>query len=168
MALDFILGLLQNNPLAEYGFVGLFVNGMLSSIIPIPTEVTTSALILSGYSKLLIFVVLSIGSIVGGFIEYYVGYGGDTVFHRLVGKVKRIDKHLRHKRSHSLLERYGWLIIFVCPWIPVLGDVVPLVAGAKKYDIKRFAMAMSAGKAVKVAAIVWLGAALLPLIFGPT
>jgi membrane protein YqaA with SNARE-associated domain len=34
----------------------------------------------------------------------------------------------------------------VSPWIPVLGDIIPLIAGAKRYEIKKFMIAIAAGK----------------------
>lgn len=162
---DFVAGLMHSNVFAQYGLLGLFVNALFSSVIPIPTEVTTSALILSGESLVLIYAALGIGSIIGGFMIYYIGYGGDNLFHKIFKKVlgKSHKKHM--DRSHSMLERYGWAIIFVSPWIPFLSDIIPLIAGAKKYDVKKFAVAMSVGKAVKVAAIVFLGSWILPLIF---
>jgi membrane protein YqaA with SNARE-associated domain len=52
--------------------------------------------------------------------------------------------------------KYGWLAIFLCSWVPVLGDVIPIVAGAKKYDFWKFALAMAVGKAIKVVAIVYI------------
>jgi len=66
-----------NNPyLVKLGLIGLFINSLLSSVIPIPTELTTSGLLLEGQSKIAIFVILVTGSILGGFIAYYLGYGG--------------------------------------------------------------------------------------------
>jgi membrane protein DedA with SNARE-associated domain len=38
----------------------------------------------------------------------------------------------------------------------VVSDIVPILAGAKKYDFKKFAISMSAGKTVKVFAIVYI------------
>lgn len=37
-----------------------------------------------------------------------------------------------------------------------MGDVIPIVAGTKKYDIQKFAIAMSVRKALKVLAIVYI------------
>jgi membrane protein YqaA with SNARE-associated domain len=60
-------------------------------------------------------------------------------------------------RYRQLLERYGWAIIFVAPWIPVLGDIIPAIAGAKRYDVKKFMIAISAGKTVRAVATIFLG-----------
>jgi membrane protein YqaA with SNARE-associated domain len=43
------------------------------------------------------------------------------------------------------------------PWIPVLGDIIPLIAGAKRYDFKKFMIAIAAGKTVRAVAMIFLG-----------
>lgn len=133
--------------------VGLFLNGLLSSVVPIPTELTTIALLAGGESKLMVFIVLTTSCIIGGFVAYYLGRTGKTIFRRLHKKPKKQDE----EKSHGLLAKYGWVAIFFCSWIPVLGDVIPIVAGTKKYDIRKFAVAMSVGKAIKILAIVYAG-----------
>ena len=137
----------------KYGLLGLFLNGMLSSFIPIPTELTTAALLASGENEIRIFVALTVGSIIGGFIAYYIGYTGYNLSYR-IRKITRIDDQ-RNQRSYALLAKYGWLIIFISPWIPVGGDVIPIIAGIKKYDLNKFIVAMVLGKTIKAVAIVY-------------
>jgi membrane protein DedA with SNARE-associated domain len=85
-------------------------------------------------------------------MAYYVGRTGKTIFARL-----HKEPNPGHKEaSQGLLVKYGWVAIFLCSWVPVLGDIIPIVAGAKKYDLRKFALAMSAGKAVKVVAIIYI------------
>ena len=152
---------LHNPIFVKYGLVGLFLNGFLSSVVPIPTEVATSAVLASGEPKLNVFIVLSIASVAGGFLAYYIGHGGSKLLHHFHKKPKEKDS----ESGHKFLTKYGWIGIFFCSWIPVLGDVVPIVAGAKKYDFTKFAIAMSAGKTVKVAAIVYVSALIVPRLF---
>jgi membrane protein YqaA with SNARE-associated domain len=65
----------MNNPyFVKLGLIGLFVNSLLSSVIPNPTELTTSGLLLEGQSKIAIFIILVSGSILSAFIAYYIGY----------------------------------------------------------------------------------------------
>ena len=137
----------------KYGLLGLFLNGMLSSFIPIPTELTTATLLAAKENETRIFVVLTVGSIIGGFIAYYIGYTGVHLSHRLK-KITRFDDK-RSERGYALLARYGWLLIFISPWIPVGGDVIPIIAGIKKYDLNKFIVAMVLGKAIKALAIVY-------------
>jgi membrane protein YqaA with SNARE-associated domain len=137
----------------KYGLLGLFFNGMLSSFIPIPTELTTAALLAARENEMRIFITLTIGSIIGGFIAYYLGYTGYNLSHR-IRKITRLDDR-RSQRSYALLAKYGWLLIFISPWIPVGGDVIPIIAGIKKYDLTRFTVAMVLGKTIKAVAIVY-------------
>lgn len=145
----------------KYGSIGLFLNGVLSSIIPIPTEFTISGLLLAGESKINVFAILAISSIIGGFIGYYIGFSGNKILKWLHRKPSR--KH--EDRSTLLLEKYGWIIIFFSPWIPILGDFIPIIAGGKRYDLKKFSIAIVSGKTVKALAIVFFSSWILPLLF---
>jgi membrane protein YqaA with SNARE-associated domain len=146
----------------EYGLIGLFLNGLFSSIIPIPTELTATALLLAGESKVIVFVVLTVSSVTGGFIAYYIGFGGNTFFRMLHKKPTTKSE----QRGYELLTKYGWVAIFFCSWIPILGDVIPIVAGAKRYDFGKFALSMSIGKMIKDFAIVYLLAIFTARFFG--
>src|SRR5436309_5634762 len=94
----------------KYGLLGLFLNGVVSSFIPIPTELTTAALLATGENEMRIFIALVIGSIIGGFIAYYLGYTGNDLSHR-IRKMTKVD-HESTQRSYALLAKYGWLLIF--------------------------------------------------------
>ena len=161
----------------KYGLLGLFVNGILSSVIPIPTELTISALLASGQNQLNVFIVLTIGSVIGGLLAYYLGYTGKKLslqirksrtskshFHNGDKNITYQDRE-KEKRSTVLLDRYGWIIIFLSPWIPIFGDVIPIVAGVKKYDFKKFVIIMSIGKTVKAVAIVYFLAIIVSTVF---
>jgi membrane protein YqaA with SNARE-associated domain len=158
----FIDAILNNPIFVKYGLVGLFLNGFLSSVIPIPTELATSAVLAYGEPKLNVFVVLSVSSVAGGFLAYYIGRGGSRLLNHFHKKPKEKDVD----SGYRFLTKYGWIGIFFCSWIPVLGDVIPIVAGAKKYNFTKFALAMSTGKTVKVAAIVYISALIIPKLFG--
>ena len=158
---DLLNPIVHNPFFVQYGLLGLFLNGLFSSVVPIPTELTTTALLLAGVDRTSIFIVLAVGSISGGFVAYVLGRSGNMLFRFLKPK----SKQSAEDRSYRLLKKYGWVAIFVSPWIPILGDVVPIIAGTKKYDFVKFAIAMSSGKAVKVLAIVYFSSILVPLIF---
>ena len=135
----------------KYGLLGLFFNGMFSSFIPIPTELTISALLLGGANPADVFLVLTTSSIIGGYIAYYLGYNG-----RLLKKIRKTPEKKYEQKSVSIMTKYGWsTIIFFSPWIPIVGDVVSIVAGTKKYNIVKYTIAMTTGKVVKAVAVVF-------------
>ncbi|HKC78636.1 MAG TPA: VTT domain-containing protein [Nitrosopumilaceae archaeon] len=148
---DIINAIIHDTLFIKYGLLGLFFNGMFSSFIPIPTEVTISALLLGGVNPVDVFLVLTISSIIGGYIAYYIGYNG-----RLLRKLRKTPEKYQQK-SMSMMSKYGWItIIFFSPWIPIIGDVISIVAGTKKYSIIKYTIAMTTGKTVKAIAIVFL------------
>ena len=145
--------LLHNTIFTKYGLLGLFFNGMFSSFIPIPTEITISALLLSRANVFDVFLVLVVGSTIGGYIAYYIGYNG-----RLLKKLGKTPEEKYEQKSINIMTKYGWFtIIFLSPWIPILGDVVSIIAGTKRYNIVKYSIAMTTGKTVKAVAIVFFG-----------
>jgi membrane protein YqaA with SNARE-associated domain len=151
MLSSFINSIIHDALFIKYGLVGLFFNGMFSSFIPIPTELTISALLLGGAAPIDVFLVLTSSSIIGGYIAYYLGYNG-----RLLKKIRKTPEKKYEQKSVNIMAKYGWAtIIFFSPWIPIVGDVVSIVAGAKKYNIIRYTIAMIAGKTVKAIAVVF-------------
>ena len=150
---DILSSMLHDTLFIKYGLLGLFFNGMFSSFIPIPTELTITALLLGGINPLDVFLVLTVGSIIGGYIAYYLGYNG-----RLLKRLRKTPEKKYEQRSINIMTKYGWFtIIFFSPWIPILGDVVSIIAGTKRYNIIRYSIAMTAGKTVKAVAIVFFG-----------
>jgi membrane protein YqaA with SNARE-associated domain len=98
-------------------------------------------------------VVLVISSIVGGYIAYYIGYNG-----RLLRKLRKTPEKKYEQKSISIMTKYGWsTIIFISPWIPIIGDIVSIIAGTKRYSIIKYTIAMATGKTVKAVAIVFFG-----------
>ena len=150
---EFINSVLRDAIFIKYGLWGLFFNGMFSSFIPIPTELTVSALLLGRIKPLDVFLVLTISSIIGGYIAYYLGYNG-----RLLRKLRKTPEKKYEQKSINIMTKYGWAtIIFFSPWIPIIGDVVSIIAGTKRYNILKYTIAMTTGKTVKSIAIVFFG-----------
>lgn len=167
--LTFVQGLLHSSIFVKYGLVGLFVNGVLSSTaIPLPVELTVSALLTAGYDKLPIFVVLTIASTLGSIGGYWLGRSGNKLFQFLKWKVKeKTEKEKQQEdRGSSLLTKYGWIAIVGSAWIPIIGDFIPIVAGTKKYDFRKFVIALSIGKVTKVLAIVYFSSIIIGRLFG--
>ena len=82
-----IQDILSNNYFQEYGVIGLFLNSLLSATaIPIPTEILTSALLIGGENILLVGLALIIGSVIGGVLNYFIGFGGNKLFKKIKRK----------------------------------------------------------------------------------
>jgi membrane protein YqaA with SNARE-associated domain len=131
---EFLNGIIHSAVFIKYGLAGLFANGVFSAtILPIPTEIATSALLSSGHGKLPVFMVLATSTTVGGFLGYYIGRSGNKLFQFLKGKPNKRDEDY----GDSILRKYGWIAIFGSSWIPIVGDVVPIIAGTKNMICER-------------------------------
>lgn len=159
----FIL-IIHNTFFIHYGLAGLFANGALSPLVPIPTEIAVSALILAGQQPLIvIFIVLMIGSFVGDFLAYFIGYGGNRTLLKIHRKVKASANE--NRRHQLLLSKYGGIVIFFSPWMPFIGNAIVILAGSRRFNIKIFSISIASGQVVKAFVTVYLLSFILPYLF---
>lgn len=159
-----IADILQNPIFVNYGLAGLFVNGFLASTaIPIPLGITVVALLTAGQDPFIVFVVLAVSTYLGGFVGYILGRSGNKLFNFLKGSPKKDEEN----KIDNILRKYGWIAIVGSAWVPVVGDFIPIVAGTKKWDISKFAIALSIGKTSRALAITYFSSFLIGGIFRP-
>ena len=149
-----IQDILSNGAFQDYGILGLFLNSLLSATaIPLPTEILTSALLVGGEGEYLVIIALVTGSTIGGTINYFIGFGGNKLFKKF--KKKQNEKDVKDQnKSHKILDKFGWMAVFFASWIPVLGDIILISAGAKKMKLTKFLLFMVSGKIVKSVIVV--------------
>lgn len=148
--------ILANNTFQEYGIIGLFLNSLLAATaLPLPTEILTSALLIGGENIFLVASTLITGSVIGGILNYSIGFGGSKLFKKIERK-SNIEEPIvkQEKKHHKLLNRFGWGAIFFAAWIPVVGDLMLISAGVKKMKFKKFLIVMISGKIVKTCIVV--------------
>ena len=144
--------ILANNIFQEYGVIGLFLNSLLAATaLPLPTEILTSALLIGGENIFLVAIALITGSIIGGLLNYFIGFGGSELFKKIGRKSnvkKPVEKHIekQDKKHNKLLNRtksgnklreYG------------VGAQILIDLGIKKMKFKKFLIVMISGKIVK-------------------
>jgi len=146
--------ILSNNVFQDYGVIGLFFNSLLSATaIPFPTEILTSALLIGGENAFLVGFALGVGSIIGGILNYFIGFGGNKLVNKF--RKKKNGNGVKHeKKVNKLLDKFGWGAVFFASWIPVIGDFILISAGAKKMKFSKFMAFMVTGKMVKTIAVV--------------
>ena len=146
--------ILSNNVFQDYGVIGLFFNSLLSATaIPFPTEILTSALLIGGENAFLVGFALGVGSIIGGILNYFIGFGGNKLVNKF--RKKKDGNDVKHeKKGNKLLDKFGWGAVFFASWIPVIGDFILISAGAKKMKFSKFMAFMVTGKMVKTIAVV--------------
>ena len=153
MLVDFLRPILENPFFVKYGLVGLFLNAIFAAVIPFPIVVTSTALLLDGQNEMMVFFIMSAGSVIGGVFTYYIGYDGGK-FYKILRKTHR-EEH--HQKSFAWINKYGWGIIFVLSLVPILTEVVTVIAGVKKYNFKKFVISMSIARIASAFAAVYFG-----------
>lgn len=139
----------------EYALLELFAVSALSSVLPIPTEPTIVLLLKAHVNVAPMLAVVFVGSVIGASVGYALGKYG-------VRKIIPFHNPEREKRTREWFTRYGAVLLFISPWIPFFGDLVPIVAGVEEYRVSRFISVISIAKFVKVAAIIYILSFLTP------
>lgn len=73
---------------------------------------------------------------------------------------KKILHGERWLKSQHYIERYGSPVLFFT-WLPIIGDILPLVAGALNFHRVRVYSWLILGKAVRYGVVVWATLSLL-------
>jgi len=155
--IDFLKPILENPFFVKYGLLGLFLNSVFASFIPFPIAVTSTALLLEGQNPIMVFIVMATGSAGGGILTYLVGYDGQKIYRFL----RKIQRGKDYDKSFDWLNRYGWIIIFALSLVPILTEIVTIIAGVKKYDFKKFVISMCVARTASSFASVYFGSMFL-------
>ncbi len=151
-------------PQVSIWHINLFIAALLSaSIIPLPSEpailfslkaLATERLATDpssvAFVPIEIFVIAVVGGILGSVSNYYIGYKG---IHNWLAK--RDPK--AEKKAENLINKYGFSVLLLAPWIPFAGDPLLIVAGALEMNFFRFFVWALVARMVKVAAFLYLG-----------
>ena len=136
--------------LQNLGYFGVFITNLLGSatiILPIPSFVTTVA---AGtfLSPFLTGIFSALGSTIGELTGYYAGVGGEE----FVKKDKNIQK------VESWMDKYGLWVVFVLAAVPnPLFDIAGIISGASGIPVRKYLIAVFAGKLIKFLFLAYLG-----------
>jgi membrane protein YqaA with SNARE-associated domain len=135
--------------LKSYGYAGLFlinVIGAASILLPSPAAASVfgGGALLEDFLGVPAFIwvglVAGLGEAVGEFSGYAAGYGG-----RLI-----IQERPAYARIHDWMQKRGFITMFLMSTIPNPAfDIAGLAAGAVQMPLRRFFVAVLAGKIIK-------------------
>ena len=124
----------------SYGAVAgavLLASGGLVVPVPALAITCTTATFLNPAA---IAIIAGLAGTIGELTGYFLGYSGSGVFER---------RRFYH-RVEGWMRRRGWLLLFVISAIPnPLFDVAGIAAGALRYPLWRYLVAVGLGKQVK-------------------
>ena len=129
--------------LTTWGYVGVFLISLIGSstiILPLPAAafVFGAGAVLN---PLILGIVAGIGAALGELVGYALGWGG-----RKIGE-KRLKEQL--DKARSMFEKYGgFFVLIVFAATPLPDDIVGILGGILKYEIKKFFLAVLIGKTI--------------------
>ena len=137
--------------LESLGLFGFFLAALLAaSVLMFPMEALVPVMVTQGYSSLGIIVAGTLGGYVGSLVNYYVAFRGEEWWRT------RNPTRTRHlERMHVAFERWGSPLL-VLSWLPVLGEVLTLVAGVAKVRLAVFTFWTVLGRALRMLGLVYL------------
>ena len=135
----------------DYGLLGLFLAAMLAaSVLPFPVEAVVPLLVANGHSTAGIVVAGTLGGYVGSLINYALAAGGG-----LWWRERHPDRTARLDRMHTWFDRWGSPVL-VLAWLPIVGELLTLVAGAARVRLGVFSFWTILGRALRMLALVHL------------
>jgi membrane protein YqaA with SNARE-associated domain len=139
------------------GGPGLIALGIVdNSAIPLPGGMDAATILLAAAHRepwWYYAIMALIGSLIGGYLTYRLGYKGGE---------ETLDKKLSKKRAKQadrVFRKYGFWSIAVSAVCPPPIPIVPtlIVAGALKYPRNRFLAALALGRGVRYTLLAYLG-----------
>jgi membrane protein YqaA with SNARE-associated domain len=142
--------------LRRLGGFGLILMGILdSSVIPTPGGQDALTIVLAAREReswLYYAAMATIGSVIGGYLTYRLGRKGGE---------EALERRLSKKRMESVrraFERWGFGTVFVPAILPPPFPMSPFLlgAGAMNYPVKKYLLALTAGRAMRFTLVAYL------------
>jgi len=143
--------------LGAYGYVGAFLISILGGatiIVPVPMLAVVFALGRVMEYTWLVGLANGLGETICALTIYMTGYGGGSaLYFRTHGRL-----YTAYVRMMGLMERRGWLVLFVLASIlnPFFYPAA-LAAGALRFGVKRYFIITWVGKTIKGMTIAYAG-----------
>ena len=158
---QFLSGLAGIPPLAVYGFVFIWL-ALESAGAPVPNELvlllcgSITAQRGHGIFPPLLVLIATVGSLLGAFTSYTIGYRGGRRLVLRVGRPLRLDE-ARLNRVEAWFSRSGVVAIFLARITPFVRTVASYPAGMLRYPARSFLAASFLGSLIWCTVMVSLG-----------
>jgi len=134
-----------------YSYGGLFILALLAaSLLPLGSEWLLLVLLSQPLDALALWLVASAGNTLVSVLNYAIGYYAAD---RVIARQQSQANISRWQQAERWFGRYGiWSMLLA--WLPVVGDLLTLVAGVLRANFPLFLLLVAIGKAARYAVIV--------------
>lgn len=138
--------------LLELGLFGLFCGTFLSAtILPFPSDVIVIGIYEAGYPIVPSLIIATIGNLLGGLTNYYIGYKGHS--EKLIKKFKLNQEKL--DKWETRLSKWG-IYLGLISFLPIIGEPMVAALGFFRVKIIPLACMMLIGKFIRYAVLTML------------
>lgn len=123
----------------EYLYL-FFISFISATFFPLGSEAVFLLYLNDNFSVLLLLLVATIGNTLGSTINYWLGLKGENYL-ETKGHIKK-EKIIKYK---NFFDKYGGYSLLLS-WMPIIGDPITLIAGAMRYNIKKFILLVLVAK----------------------
>ena len=135
----------------DWGYWGLFVSTLVAgSILPFSSEAVMVILVGMGLDPAWCLVAASAGNTLGGMTCYWMGHLGNMEW---IEKYFHVKKEKMDRAERFVHGRGAWMAFFA--FIPILGSAISIVLGMMRANIWIVILAMTIGKILRYALLVW-------------
>lgn len=140
-----------------YGVFGLFVAMIVQAIVaPLPSDIFPVVAVMLGMDPVTIVVVASIGSTLGGAVDFYLVRRGAKGF------VERLVSEKNIEKFENWFDRWGGYALVLGRAAPFMSsDALAYVAGMSNMSFKTFVPLAFLGVLIRCIILVALGSAIL-------
>lgn len=137
---------------ADLGYAGLFAAAFLAAtILPLSSELVLTALLLNGWSPMLLVAVATAGNLLGALLNYGLGYWAS------LGLIKRWLRMSEDEfdKAEQRFRKWGVLSLLFA-WVPIIGDPLTVMAGILRIRLAWFVLLVGLGKLLRYVVISYL------------
>lgn len=146
--------------LHDYGLIGVFFAALLGNLtlfFPLPIDATVYILGLFDFgfgvlNPAVLGLVAGIGAGIGEMSGYAAGLIGRQGVKRFAGR-----EMAQMKSVQEGLKKYGFAFILIAAFTPLPFDLVGIVAGLMRYDLRKFFIGAILGKIARCIVIAYAG-----------
>ena len=138
----------------EFSYLGLFISSIITSasiLIPLPAPLIPVAAVILKLNPFLTSFVVAVGSMIGEMTGYGLGLVGGKAAEGEFKKHKKLVATIKH-----YYRRYAFWVIFMAAFLFFPFDLVGILSGMSRYDLKKFLLAGFLGKFLKTLVTFYL------------
>ena len=137
--------------LISYGYWGMLVTAFVAgSFFPFSSEAVMTGLLAAGLDPWGLIIYGTIGNVMGGMFNYFVGRQGRMEW---IEKYLHVKQYDLERAQHFMAGRGAWMGFFA--FIPILGSAITIALGLMRANIPISISSMAIGKFLRYVLLVY-------------